>query len=159
MTVHRLTLRMLFWNFWLKRGIYIVPHSAYSPDLALCDFWPFHMTKKDLKGKNFVDEMAARKAFMPCFHSHLGYSLRLLANWERDEVRMNVDIHTLMRESPITRQDIWEIFISFDSGLIYWHVSESFETRQEQVKSMEDKTNAPLTLSFSSCLVLSRREC
>ncbi len=31
--------------------------------------------------------------------------------------------------------------------------------RREQVESVEDKTNVPLTLSFSSCLVLFQREC
>ncbi len=64
-----------------------------------------------------------------------------------------------MRESSIMRQDIRGILISFDLGLIYQHVSESFETRREQVESVEDETNVPLTLSFLSCLVLSRREC
>ncbi len=56
-------------------------------------------------------------------------------------------------------QDIRDILVSFDSGLIYRHVSESFETRPQQVKIVEDETNVPFTLSFSSCLMLSRREC
>ncbi len=73
---------------------------------------------------------------------------------ERDKVRTNVDIHTFVRESSITKQDIRDILVSFDSGLIYQLVSESFETRQEQVESVEDKTNILFTLSFSSCLVL-----
>ncbi len=34
---------------------------------------------------------------MPGFHSHLGYSSRLLARCERGEVRTNVDIHTLLQ--------------------------------------------------------------
>ncbi len=96
---------------------------------------------------------------MPGLHSQLEYSSRLLARCERDEVRTNVDIHTLMRESSIMRQDIRDILVSFDSGLIYQHVSESFVTRWEQVESVEDETNIPFTLSFSSCLVLSQREC
>ncbi len=58
-----------------------------------------------------------------------------------------------------TRQDIRDIFVSFDSGLIYQHVSESFEMRREQVESVEDETNVPFTLSFLSCLMLSRWEC
>ncbi len=49
--------------------------------------------------------------------------------------------------------------ISFDFGLIYRHVSGSFKMRQEQVESVENETNVPFTLSFSSCLVLSRWEC
>ncbi len=41
-------------------------------------------------------------------HFHLGYSSRLLARCERDEVLTNVDIHihTLVQESSITRQGI-----------------------------------------------------
>ncbi len=62
-------------------------------------------------------------------------------------------------ESSITRQDIRDIFVSFDSGMIYRHVSESFETRWEQVESVEDETNISFTLSFSSCLVPSQWEC
>ncbi len=57
-----------------------------------------------------------------------------------------------------TRQS-WNILISFDLVLIYWHVSESFETKLEQVESVEDEMNVPFTLSFSSCPMLSRREC
>ncbi len=97
--------------------------------------------------------------FMPGLHSHLEYLSRLLARSEQDEVRMNVDIHTLVRESSISRQDIRDILISFDSGLIYWHVTESFETIREQVENMKDETNVPFTLSFSFCLMLSRWEC
>ncbi len=78
--------------------------------------------------------------------------------WMR-QVRTNVDIHTLVRDSSITRQDIRDILVSSDLGLIYQHVSESFETRWEQVESVEDDTNVPFTLLFSSCLVLSRQEC
>ncbi len=36
--------------------------------------------------------------FMPGLHSHRRYSLRLSRNCERDEVRTNVDIHTLTWE-------------------------------------------------------------
>jgi hypothetical protein len=28
-------------------------HSAYSPDLAPCDFWAFPTMKRELRGKNF----------------------------------------------------------------------------------------------------------
>ncbi len=38
----------------------------------------------------------------------------------------------------------------FDSGKIYQHVSESFETRQEQVENVTEKMNVPFTLSFLS---------
>ncbi len=70
---------------------------------------------------------------MPGLHSCLGYSSRLLTRCEQDEVHTNVGIHTLVRESLITRQDIRDILVSFDSGLIY-RVSESFEMRREPVR-------------------------
>ncbi len=62
---------------------------------------------------------------MPGLHSRLGYSSRLLARCKQDEVHTNVDIHTLVQESWITRQYIRDILVSFDSGLIYQHVSET----------------------------------
>ncbi len=99
------------------------------------------------------------KSMVPGLYYRLGYSSRLLVRYEWDEIRTNVDIHTLVWELSITRQDIRDILISLDSGLIYWHVSESFKTRREQVESVEDEANVPFTLSFLSCLVLSRREC
>ncbi len=61
-----------------------------------------------------------------------------------------------MTVPSITRRDI---LISFYLGLIYQHVSESFEMKQEQVENVTDKTNIPFTLSFSSHLVLSRQKC
>ncbi len=134
---------------------------------------------------------------MPGLHCRQGYSSRLSRNCEWDEVRTNVDIHTLVRElrnrynsrksqdsrevaqlhsstfftklqttiyiqelnenvitvPSITRRDI---LVSFDSGLIYWHVSKSFETRQEQVENVTDKTNVPFTNLFLSCVVSTR---
>ncbi len=36
------------------------------------------------------------------------------------------------------RWDIWDILVSFDLGLIYQHVSESFGSRQEQVENVTD---------------------
>ncbi len=96
---------------------------------------------------------------MSGLHSRLGYLLRPLARCERGEVRTNVDIQNLVHELSITRQDIRDILISFDSGQFYLHVFESFETRREQVESVEDEMNVPFTLLFLSCLVLSRRQC
>ncbi len=95
---------------------------------------------------------------MPGLHSHLGYSSRLFVRCEQDKVHTNVDIPTLVRDLSITRQDIRDIHVCFDSGLIYRHVSESFEMRREQVESVVDETNVLFALSFSSCLT-SRREC
>ncbi len=91
------------------------------------------------------------------YYAWFKFSSRVLV--ETFGVRTNVDIHTLVRESSITRQDIRDILISFDSGLIYQHVYESFERRRKQVESVEDETNVPFTRSFLSCLVLSQREC
>ncbi len=126
---------------------------------------------------------------MTGLYSRRGYLSRLSRNCERDEVCMNIDIHTLVRElwdrynsrksrdsrglpqfysstfftklqtaiyieelnenvitvPSITKQNI---LISFDSGLSYQHVSESFEMRQEQVENVTDKTNVPLLLSY-----------
>ncbi len=59
----------------------------------------------------------------------------------------------------ITRWDIRDILVSFDSGLIYQHVSESFEIRLEQVENVTDKTNVLFTLSLSSGLVPFQWEC
>ncbi len=93
---------------------------------------------------------------MPGLHSRLEYLSRLLARCKWNKICTNVDIHILVRGLSITRQDIRDILISFNSGLIYRHVSESFETRREQVESVEDEANIPFM--FLSCLVLSRRE-
>ncbi len=51
----------------------------------------------------------------------------------------------------IMRQDIRDILISFDSGLICQHVSKSFDMRQEQVENVTDKKMYPL--HSHSCLI------
>ncbi len=72
-----------------------------------------------------------RNHVMSNLHSRLRYSSRLLVRCEQDEVRTNVD--TLVQELSIMRQDIRDLLsFFFDSGLIYWHVLESFEMRREQ---------------------------
>ncbi len=78
--------------------------------------------------------------------------------WTRQNTHECKHSHSYMRtaENEARHRDI---LVSFHSGLIYRHVSESFETRWEQVASVEDETNVPFTLSFLSCLALSRREC
>ncbi len=51
-------------EFLASKGIFVVPHPACSPDLQLCDFWHFHMTKKRFeREKHFVHEMVALQAF------------------------------------------------------------------------------------------------
>ncbi|GFR73854.1 transposase [Elysia marginata] len=34
-------------------GIQVLPHPAYSPDLAPCDFWLFQILKDRLAGRKF----------------------------------------------------------------------------------------------------------
>ncbi len=113
-----------------------------SPDLIPADFFLWGFIKDQIFAWNpesievleqFITRDYCRDDaldVMPGLHSYLGYSSRLLARYEWDEVRTNVDIHTLVQELSKTRLDIEDILVSFDSGLIYRHVSESFETRQ-----------------------------
>ncbi len=82
-------------------------------------------------------------------------SSRLLARCVRDEVRTNVDIHTLVWESSIMKQDIRDILISFDSRLIYQMCPRTSRQAENRLR----ETNVPRTLSVSSCLPLSRRGC
>ncbi len=55
--------------------------------------------------------------------------------------------------SSIMRQDIRDNLVSFDLGLIYQHISESYEMRWEQVESVKDETNVPF---YTPVLILSR---
>ncbi len=56
----------------------------------------------------------------------------------------------LITVPSITRRDI---LVSFDSGLTYRHVSESLETRQEQVKNMiDDKCTLHILILVLCCL-------
>ncbi len=57
------------------------------------------------------------------------------------------------------RQNIRDILVSIDLGLIYQHASDSFQMWWEQVESAEDEMDVPFALSFLSCLVLFRQEC
>ena len=38
----------------MKKNMTTVPHPAYSPDLAPCDFYMFPKIKHQLKGRHFV---------------------------------------------------------------------------------------------------------
>jgi [histone H3]-lysine36 N-dimethyltransferase SETMAR len=42
-------------HYLAKNNMITLPHPAYSPDLAPCDFFLFPRLKKNLKGKRFVD--------------------------------------------------------------------------------------------------------
>ncbi len=86
-------------------------------------------------------EMWTRQSPHECKHSH--FRARIVDN----ETRYSRHFCYLWLRTDLPK------------GLIYWHVSESFEMRQEQIKSVEDETNVTFTLSFSSCLVLSQRKC
>ena len=39
-----------------KLGIKRMPHTAYSPDIAPCDFWLFGIVKEKIKGLSFRNE-------------------------------------------------------------------------------------------------------
>ena len=43
-------------DFLAKKGIKLLPHPPYSPDLAPCDFWLFGKVKADLGGKLIEEE-------------------------------------------------------------------------------------------------------
>ncbi|GFW09474.1 histone-lysine N-methyltransferase SETMAR [Trichonephila clavipes] len=45
-----------------QNNVEILPHSPYSPDLTLCDFWLFPQRKKRLRGKRFESNKACVKA-------------------------------------------------------------------------------------------------
>ena len=50
---------ILVTDYLTKMGIKRVPHSPYSPDLALCDFWLFPKLKEKLRGCRYetIEEM------------------------------------------------------------------------------------------------------
>ena len=41
-------------NAFAAAGLKVLDHPAYSPDLAICDFWLFALLKKKLAGRNFT---------------------------------------------------------------------------------------------------------
>ena len=47
-------------------GIEILPHPAYSPDLAPSDFWLFPKLKKFLKGQRFSTDDEVENATRKC---------------------------------------------------------------------------------------------
>ncbi len=117
----------------------------YFPDI----YWKVLITQLFLK---IFPEYKKTFIKITCFQSFLRVHSNFLKISEHMSIFTNVDIHTLVRESSITRQDIPDILVSFDSGLIYQHVSESFHMRREQVKSVENET----TTLHILILVLSR---
>ncbi len=91
---------------------------------------------------------------MPSLHSHRRHSSRLMVRCERDEAGTNADIHTL-----VWRDKVETFSFPFPRDWFADILLENFEMKQEQVENMTDKTNVPFTLSSSSHLVLSQREC
>jgi transposase len=45
---------LVVWEFLTKNNVSTVPHPAYSPDLAPCDFYVFPKMKLPLKGGRFA---------------------------------------------------------------------------------------------------------
>ncbi len=43
-------------NYLKDKKIQTLPHTPYSPDISLCDFWLFVELKKSLRGKKFQSE-------------------------------------------------------------------------------------------------------
>ncbi len=127
-------------------------------EIVLLHLWPFCLSLLPVQfiysQRLYETETGGNgscQPLMPGLHSRLGYLLRLLARCERDKIRTNVDIHTLVHESSITRQDIRDILVSFDSGLIYQHVFESFEMRTDRECGRWDECTLHILI-----LVLSR---
>ena len=56
--------------FYLKtQGFKTLPHPAYSPDLAPCDFWLNPVIKKCLSGRKFETHTAVGRALFQCTDS------------------------------------------------------------------------------------------
>ena len=51
------------------QGFKTLPHSAYSPDLAPCDFWLNPVIKKCLSGRKFETRTAVGRALFQCTDS------------------------------------------------------------------------------------------
>ena len=47
-------------------GIKVLPHPAYSPDLAPCDFWLNPVIKDSLRGRHFESRHAVGSAVFQC---------------------------------------------------------------------------------------------
>ena len=50
-----------------ENGIKLIPHPAYSPDLAPCDFFLFPKLKKKIKGVHSNSAEEARLAYNEAF--------------------------------------------------------------------------------------------
>ncbi|UYV67694.1 SEPT7 [Cordylochernes scorpioides] len=53
----------------IKLGFEVLEHPAYSPDLALSDYFLFGLLKKELKGKRFDSDEDVQKVVQDFFHT------------------------------------------------------------------------------------------
>ncbi len=111
---------------------------------------PFFYLRKGLEVIFFICNVG--------LHSHLGYSLRLLVRYEQDEVCTKVDIHTLVWESSITRQDVRDILIMFETFSFSltrdWFTDMSPRaSRRDENRSRVWKTRRIYPSHSRSCLV------
>ncbi|UYV79057.1 hypothetical protein LAZ67_17000951 [Cordylochernes scorpioides] len=53
----------------IKLGFEVLEHPAYSPDLALSDYFLFGLLKKELKGKRFDSDEDVQKVVQDYFHT------------------------------------------------------------------------------------------
>jgi histone-lysine N-methyltransferase SETMAR len=56
-------------KFLQENHIKTIPHPAYSPDLAMCDFWLFSGLKRELRGRSFASEEELDTAVFDYFNS------------------------------------------------------------------------------------------
>jgi histone-lysine N-methyltransferase SETMAR len=52
-----------------EKKVKVVPHPAYSPDVAMCDFWLFAGLKRNLRGRSFSSEEELDLAVLEYFES------------------------------------------------------------------------------------------
>ncbi|KAI6659865.1 Transposase [Oopsacas minuta] len=65
-SAHKAALTM---DFFAENGIKLIPHPAYSPDLAPCDFFLFPKLKKKNKGVHFNSTEEARLTYNEALHT------------------------------------------------------------------------------------------
>ncbi len=106
------------------------------------------------KGVNLMLLISKGVSFMPGLHSHRRHLSRFLVRCERDKVRTNVDIHTLVRELrdkvetflfPLTRNWFTDIF----PRALRWDKNRSWMWQTRRMNPSHSRSH----------LVLSQREC
>ena len=75
---------MLVTPYMADRGMKVVQHPPYSPDLAPCDFFLFPRMKNSLKGKRFQSTQELKKASAKYFRGLLKKDFEeVIQEWER----------------------------------------------------------------------------